>query len=146
MPFALILVGVVLGAAALQAGTAAGHALWPLLVIGGLAFIVLALTAWHRRKMAEIHELITVELGRWRRVNHHLPWPKACRDCGMPAHDWKSTRAHDDTETSPCMQLLIARDAAELTPAAHYDAEVIAGAGGRGDGSVDTMTDQEEAE
>lgn len=128
-------------AAAQRIGTEAGGALWFPVILGVIAFAMLAVGTWHRRRMHEIHELHAVEIGRWRRVNIAAPWPKACRDCGQTDYDWKSCRAHDDPEGSPCMRLRAARDAAELAPADHYIAEVTSsgGQGGQGDGAVDTM-------
>jgi hypothetical protein len=146
VPVILAIVGLIVGAAALQVGQEAGRALWLPVVLAALAFVGggggLALVLWHRRRMGEIHELYAVEIGRWRRVSRFAPWPKACRDCGQPAHDWKSTRAHDDEETSPCMVHLLAREAADRAPLdddePQYSATMI-GHGGHGDGATDTM-------
>jgi hypothetical protein len=121
MPVVVALLAVIGVAAAIamgqQLGAQAGHLLWLPVALGVLAFAAVAVGAWHRRRMAEIHELRLVEIGRWRRIGLHAPWPKACRDCGQTVHDWKATRAHDNPETSPCMRLVLARDAAELAPA-----------------------------
>jgi hypothetical protein len=109
VPIVIAIAAVFATAAAWQMGMAAGHALWLWAVLAVILAGLACLWAWHRRQLAQIHELYAVELGRWNRQGWHAPWPKWCQDCGLPVHGWDAARAHDDPDTSPCARYLAHR-------------------------------------
>lgn len=128
MPIVLAIVGLFVGAFVLNAGDAAGHALWLPVVLGGLAFATLALWWWHRRALAHLNQLHLVVIGRYANVHAYRPWPKYCLDCGQEMSSSRQCVAHDDPESSPCMKLRVANeavDAAAEPSTARYTAEVL---------------------
>ena len=74
---------------------------WLVLAAGGVGLAAAGLVLWHRRRVAELHELHNVIVGRYRRTGF-AAWPKACQDCGAQVPDWRAVRAHDDAGTSAC--------------------------------------------
>jgi hypothetical protein len=133
--------GMAIGAAVFLAVTihaadwAATRVLWLCAVLLILGFAGFGL--WHRRKLAEIHELQSDTIGHFRRVNRAVNWPKACISCGATAHDWKSVRAHGDPARSACAAHIIGQEKAEIAPES-WSATVTSGGGA---GTMDTLTD-----
>lgn len=119
----------------------AARLLWVGLIALLLGWVALAL--YHRRKLAELHDLEAGTLGGWRRIHAHTNWPKACRFCGAVAHDWRSVRTHTDPDSSACAAYLGHLEAVEresetgADPARPVTVTVF---GGGGAGAVDTLT------
>lgn len=115
MPVLAGLALVFLAAFAWRAGERTAALLWLVPVLAALGLGVLALAAWHRRRMAELHEAHLVWVGRYRNVSilNGRPWPKSCRDCGQSVADWAAARAHDDPDSSPCAAYAARRDELE---------------------------------
>ena len=109
------------------------------LVLGAVA-----LALYHRRKLAELHNVEAEVIGGWRRISRAMPWPKACRECGATAHDWRSIRAHGDPQRSACAAHLASMEAAGAAPEPAPEpvsAWVVATGRGQGAGAVDTLTE-----
>jgi hypothetical protein len=123
---------------------AATRVLWLCAVLLVLGFAGLWL--YHRRKLAELHELRAEAIGRWRRVGRFVPWPKACQDCGAVAHDWKSVRAHGDPGRSACAAYVTSLERAEADPGVSRETRSATVGRGTGAGSVDTLTEAERPE
>ena len=100
-----------------------------------------ALWLYHRRKTAELRDLEAGQLGGWRQLHPPSRWPKACRSCGQPAHDWRSVRDHRNPESSACAAHLARQEALERTPdpVSSWTASQVRGGG---IGSVDTLTEE----
>jgi hypothetical protein len=118
---------------------AATRVLWLCAALLVLGFAGLWL--YHRRRLAELHELRAEAIGRWRRVGRFVPWPKACQDCGAVAHDWKSVRAHGDPARSACAAYTAHLERAEAEPGVSRETWSATVGRGAGAGSVDTLTE-----
>lgn len=123
----------------MDSAQSAAHQLWIIPLLAALVATVIALAAWHHRRMAELHELHLVTVGRWQNVNRFTPWPKFCQDCGQHAHSWKEARPHDDPDTSPCARYLAYREelerAPEGLPMQGWTADIVDSGGRQGDGA-----------
>lgn len=121
-----------------SANWAATRVLWlcaALLLLGALG-----LALWHRRKLAELRDLEIGTMGGWRRVNQFTTWPRACRACGLVAHDWRSIRTHGDPESSACAAFRARKEAAETAPETAWTADVVTSQDGAG--AIDTLTEE----
>jgi hypothetical protein len=122
------------------AGQAAGHALWPVVLLGALSFAAFTHYLWHRRAVARLLELHLTQQGRWHNVQKFHPWPKMCGACGYKADRIVELNTHDSL-TSACMRVTLALEGPpELTgydaTDGKYQATVMSG----DTGGVDTMT------
>ena len=128
MPLLGAIAGLFVVVFVMRSADTAAAALWPVVALGLLGLVVVALLTWHHRRMAELQQLHLTVIGRWANVTLHKPWPKYCLDCGQEVTSWRPATAHDDPERSPCMAARIARDAAESAPGlpmTGYTAEVL---------------------
>ena len=118
---------------------AAAKVLWIGAVMLALGWA--ALWLYHRRKLAALRDLEAGQLGGWRQLHPPSRWPKACRSCGMVAHDSRSTLTHMDPESSACAAHLARLEALERTPdpVSSWTASQVRGGG---TGSVDTLTEE----